>query len=80
MSEILLITRPKYDDTTHYLFNWAKKVIELAHKKGIEVLDLKKERANKKELTSIISKKHPYLIFFNGHGNMLLFIKFEKYL
>ncbi len=70
MNKILLITRPKYDDTTHYLFHWAKKIIDLANKKGIQVLDLKEERANKKEFESILSKKQPLLIFLNGHGNM----------
>ncbi|KPJ56299.1 hypothetical protein AMJ49_05230 [Parcubacteria bacterium DG_74_2] len=69
MSRILLITRPKYDETTHYLFNWSQEIIELARKKSIQVLDLAKKRANRKELTSIISKKQPSFIFFNGHGS-----------
>jgi len=43
-------------------------VIELAKRKGIQVLDLQKERANRKELTSIIKKKQPFFIFLNGHG------------
>mgnify|MGYP001610199494 CR=1 FL=1 len=68
MNKIFLITRPKHDATTHYLFNWSKEVIELARKKGIQVLDLQKERANRKELTSIIKKKQPLFIFLNGHG------------
>ncbi|MBU2472695.1 hypothetical protein KKE74_01535 [Patescibacteria group bacterium] len=69
MNKIFLITRPKHDETTHYLFYWSKKVIELAKRKGIQVLDLQKERANKKELTSIVKKKEPHFIFFNGHGS-----------
>ncbi len=68
MNRILLITRPRHDVTTHYLFYWAKELIELAVKKGIQVLDLRKERANKKEFTSMVSKKQPCFIFFNGHG------------
>lgn len=68
MNRILLITRPRYDETTHYLFSWSQEVIELARKKGIQVLDLAKKRANKKEFTSIVSKKQPSFIFFNGHG------------
>lgn len=68
MNKIFLITRPKHDDTTHYLFNWSKKTIELAEKKGVKILDLKKEKANKKTLTSFINKRTPSLVFFNGHG------------
>lgn len=68
MSKVFLITRPKYDETTHCLFYWSDKVLKLAKGKGIQVLDLKKGRANRKELTSIIKKKQPLLCFFNGHG------------
>jgi len=42
--------------------------LRIAKKKGIQVLDLQKKRANKKELVSIIKKKHPLLCFLNGHG------------
>lgn len=68
MSRIFLITRPKHDDTTHYLFNWSKEIIKLAEKKTIKVLNLEKEKANKKNFTSYINKILPSLIFFNGHG------------
>jgi len=68
MTKKLLITRPKHDLTTHYLFYWAKKIIELATSKGIPVFDLSKQRANKKEVTSILNKREPGLVFFNGHG------------
>ena len=69
MNKIFLITRPKHDEATHYLFYWSKKVIELAKRKGIQVLDLQKGRANEKELTSVIKKKEPHFIFLNGHGS-----------
>lgn len=69
MNRILLITRPNYDATTHYLFSWCKRIIELAEKKNIQVLDLSNKKANKKELESRITKMNPSLIFFNGHGN-----------
>jgi len=68
MSKIFLITRPKHDDITYYLFNWSKEIIELAKKKEIKVLDLKKEKANRKNLTSFVNKMRPSFIFFNGHG------------
>jgi len=43
-------------------------VLKSTAKKNIQVLDLQKKRANKKELVSIIKKKQPLLCFFNGHG------------
>ncbi len=69
MNKILLITRPKHDATVYYLFHWAKKIIELAKNKSISVLDLSEKRANCKEVTSILQKKEPLLVFFNGHGD-----------
>lgn len=69
MNKVLLITRPKHDVTVHYLFYWSKKIIELAQEKGIKILDLPGERANYKEVVSMLQKKEPSLVFFNGHGN-----------
>lgn len=68
MSKKLLITRPEHDDTTHYLSNWSKEIITEAKSKGIDVLDLHKKRANKIEVTSMLSKQKPGLVIFNGHG------------
>lgn len=64
-----LITRPEHDDTTHYLSNWSRETIEIAQDRGIKVIDLNRERANKSEVESVISKISPNFIVFNGHGN-----------
>ncbi|NQU83095.1 MAG: hypothetical protein HQ536_00125 [Parcubacteria group bacterium] len=69
MSKIFLIARPNHDTTTRYLSAWSEKIIELANKKGIQILDLKKDKANVKELESRISKMQPLFIVFNGHGS-----------
>lgn len=69
MNKTLLITRPKYDITVHYLFYWSKKIIELAKEKGIKVLNLEGKRANCKEVESMLRKIEPSLVFLNGHGN-----------
>ena len=69
MRKLFLIVRPRYDATTHYLFHWSQKVIDFARRKDIDIIDLQGKRANKKELTSIIVKRCPHLIFFNGHGS-----------
>jgi len=44
-------------------------VIELAQEKGIKVWNLEGERANRKEVESIIKKRKPSLVFLNGHGD-----------
>lgn len=69
MNKSLLITRPEHDDTTHYLSNWSLDSIELAKSKSIEVLDLKREKANKTEVEGRIKKLKPGLIVLNGHGD-----------
>jgi len=65
----VLFTRPNHDDTTHYLYHWSAETIEFAKKKGFTVLDLKGDRANKVEVSSILSKKKPSFVVFNGHGS-----------
>ena len=69
MNKTLLVTRPKYDDTTHYLFHWASVVLDQAREKGFKVLDLNKKRANRKDFLSVLRKQTPSLVFLNGHGN-----------
>ena len=64
----LLLTRPRYELTTHYLYYYAKIVIDFAESKGGRVYDLKDDRANRKELTSFLVKKAPDVVFLNGHG------------
>lgn len=65
----LIITRPQHDVTTKYISSWAEEIINFAKKKGVEVIDLIRDKANKKELESRIKKLLPNLIFFNGHGS-----------
>lgn len=65
----MLITRPEYDDTTFYCSKWASNVIKEADKKGFDVFDLSREKANKDRVESILTDKQPRLVFFNGHGD-----------
>lgn len=65
----VLITRPHYDDTTSYLSEWSKKIIKVASEKGLDLIDLHRDRANKKELESVIEDVQPKFIIFNGHGS-----------
>lgn len=66
---VCLITRPEHDDTTFYLSNYSKEVIESAQKRGIKVLDLHREKAKRSEVESRLSKSLCNLVFFNGHGD-----------
>ena len=69
MSKILFITRPRHDDTTHYLFHWSKKIIDFAGSKSIDWVDFNDKRANRKAVEKFINNKQPRLIVFNGHGS-----------
>jgi len=69
MKQHLLVTRPEYDYTTRYISAWAKKYLKLAEQKGYAIIDLNRERANRKEFESVVKKKKPALIILNGHGN-----------
>lgn len=69
MSFTYLITRPNYDDTTHYLFNWSEETIKLAEGQGAKVLDLQGEKANREEFESRMKKFSPKLVMINGHGD-----------
>ena len=70
MSKTVLITRPYYDDTTHYLYHWSSLPIILASKrKDIKIVQLVEDKVNKKNFESITSKIAPSFIFMNGHGS-----------
>jgi len=65
----LIVTRPQHDVTTRYISAWAEEVIAFAKVKSIEVIDLIKDKAKRKELEGRIKKLLPRLIFLNGHGD-----------
>jgi len=64
----LLITRPLYEHTTHYLAHWSKKIIDFAKAKGHQVIDVKEKRVNRKTFESMLRKMNPALVLLNGHG------------
>lgn len=69
MTKTILVTRPNHDLTTNYLYFWSEAVIILAKKHNLTILDLSKDKANKKNFDSYIKNKHPQFIFLNGHGS-----------
>lgn len=68
----VLITRPEHDPLTRHLSYWNGKVIDFAERKGSSVVDLHKEKANRKEFEGRIKKVDPSLILLNGHGNDII--------
>lgn len=69
MNNIILITRPRHDETTNYLYHWAKQVIHMAEKKNFQIVDLDGAKANLKDFSGRIKKNLPDIIYLNGHGN-----------
>ncbi|MEK7083787.1 MAG: hypothetical protein AAB932_00975 [Patescibacteria group bacterium] len=65
----LIVTRPQHDMTTTYLSSWAGEIIDFAKKKGVEVYDLVREKANKAEFEGRVKKIKPEAVFLNGHGS-----------
>ena len=64
----MLVTRPDNDEATHYLSEYAELSLAAAKEKSFSIIDLKKEKATRRNLESYIAKQNPSLIFFNGHG------------
>lgn len=64
----LVITRPSYETTTKYLFAWNQKVIKAAKVKRVEIIDLSKVKATKKNLTESLIRSKTNLVLLNGHG------------
>jgi len=77
MNKSIIITRPNCSQSTRYVFYWAKEIIDLAKEKGIDVFDLKVERANDKEFLKAM-KNNPSLVIFNGGGNMKKVLGFNN--
>jgi hypothetical protein len=66
---LLLITRPRYDTPTHYLFFWSELLIKEAQKRGVDIIDLQKEKVTKNKVAGYLSKREVDLLIINGHGN-----------
>lgn len=64
----VLITRPRYEIATHYIFHWSSILVDEAKKKAKLYL-LDKEKANKNLVESYLRKHNPDIVIFNGHGN-----------
>src|SRR3989338_6543540 len=66
---LLLLTRPKYDTATHYLYHWSQILLDEAKEKKAEVIDLERKKACKKVFQSYLEKRPIDTVVINGHGN-----------
>lgn len=69
MDNLLLVTRPKYDDGTEYFSAYALEILKEAKKSDIPVKDFEGKEANKKNIEKYLKSKNPKMLFLNGHGN-----------
>lgn len=69
MSSSILITRPRYESATHYLYHWSALLVQVARSGGNKVFDLEKETASRKDVESYLGKRKPSVVIFNGHGD-----------
>lgn len=66
---LLLLTRPRYDTPTHYLFHWSSLLIDKAKEKGVGIIDLNKDKAKRQKLHSYLGKQPIDVVILNGHGS-----------
>ncbi len=66
---LFLVTRPRYDRATNYLYHWTELLLVEAKRKSISFIDIVKEKVEKTTVQSYIRKKSPDVIILNGHGN-----------
>ncbi len=69
MRKGLIITLPRYDDTTEYLSQFSRQIEEEADDKGIKLKGLKDEKVTREGLEEVITKLDYKMIVFNGHGS-----------
>lgn len=69
MGNSLLITRPEYDPPTYYLSRWSEAIITEAQRKGTKIIDLWRDKANRKRVVGALQKVNPRLVVLNGHGS-----------
>lgn len=70
MVKQFLITRPRYDKETSYIYSFSKPIIILAREeKNIQTLELEGEKATRRNFEEGVGKTEPKLIFLNGHGD-----------
>lgn len=70
MVKQFLITRPRHDKETSYLYSFSKAIIQIAREdQTIRVRELADSKANRTEVEKALSTSDLTLAFLNGHGD-----------
>lgn len=69
MRKGIIITLPRYDDTTEYISQWSFEIIEEAKARSIEMKKLSDEEVNRTTFEKVLSSLDFKMIVFNGHGS-----------
>lgn len=70
MQKRILITLPRSDEVTEYLYTFSVPIIDFCKKKSITLNKLEGPDATKKNFEKIFSKINFKMILFNGHGSV----------
>lgn len=65
----ILISRPRHDNATNYLYYWSRSIIETAKKRRISVIDLAGVKAVASQLKQRLKRIKVAVVFLNGHGS-----------
>ena len=68
MQKGLIITLPRYDDTTEYLTFYSKEIIKKAENRELKIKKVENGSLNIKEFSNILKKMDYKLVVLNGHG------------
>jgi|SRR3989338_1981434 len=70
MVKQFLITRPRHDRETPYLYSFSKAIVQIAREdKNVRLTELYDSKANRTEVEDSLLSKDSTLAFFNGHGD-----------
>lgn len=69
MAKTLLITHPRHDTITSYLYDFSQSVIQtLKAGGGVHIALLEQNAVTRERFEFTVSKEEPQMIFLNGHG------------
>jgi len=69
MQKGLIITCPKYDDGTEYLFYFSKAIIGEAKNRNIKIKEISDKEVEMVNFSKVVTKLDYNLIVLNGHGS-----------
>ncbi|MCF7910333.1 hypothetical protein K9L16_01520 [Candidatus Pacearchaeota archaeon] len=69
MKKRLLITLPRSDDVTEYLYVFSNPIIKTCYEKSIPIKKLEDTKVTKKNFENLLRKINFKMIVFNGHGS-----------